>query len=194
MLNSLIPIIASSGAAGDAAGTYESIASANGTGSSGIITFSSIPATYQHLQIRCLVKDVYTSGLVDSIYLRFNGTTGTLYGSHELDGNGSAAASSAISNANEIEIPKTIPDSNASFANIMGVAIIDIHDYASTTRNKTLRSFSGVDGNTASTNFRVNLTSGLWRSTAAINQITIHTNIDRFTTTSTFALYVIKGA
>ena len=193
MLNSLIPIIASSGGAA-AAGAFESIASATGTGSSGIITFSSIPATYQHLQIRCLVKDVFTSGLVDSIYLRFNGTTGTLYGSHELDGNGSAAGASAISNANEIEIPKTIPDSNASFANIMGVAIIDIHDYASTTRNKTLRSFSGVNANTTSTDFRVNLASGLWRSTSAINQITIHTNIDRFTTTSTFALYGIKGA
>jgi hypothetical protein len=193
MLNSLVGIIASSGGA-TGSGAYESIATVNGTGSSGIVTFSSIPATYQHLQIRCIVKDVYTSGLVDSIYLRFNGTTGTLYGSHNLNGNGATASASAISNANEIEIPKTIPDSNASFADVMGVAIIDLHDYASTTRNKTLRSISGANANTTTTDFRVNLSSGLWRSTAAINQITIHTNIDRFTTTSSFALYGIKGA
>jgi len=194
MLNSLIPIIASSGGAAAAAGAYESIASVSGTGSSGIVTFSSIPGTYTSLQIRCVVKDVYTSGLVDSIYLRFNGTAGSLYGSHNLTGDGATASASALSNVNEIEIPKTIPDSNASFANVMGVAIIDLHDYASTTRNKTLRSISGSNANTTSTDFRVNLSSGLWRSTAAINQITIHTNIDRFTTTSTFALYGIKGA
>jgi hypothetical protein len=173
--------------------SYESIASANGTGASGIVTFSSIPATYKHLQLRCLLKDVYTSGLIDSIYLRFNGTTGSLYSFHDLNGDGTTAARGGQASTNEIEIKSTIIDSNASFANIMGVAVIDIIDYASTTKNKTLRSFSGIDANTASTSFKIELCSGLWRSTAAINEITIHTNIDRFTTTSVFALYGIKG-
>ena len=40
--NSVTPEVASS---------FESIATATGTGSSGVITFSSIPSTYKHLQI-----------------------------------------------------------------------------------------------------------------------------------------------
>lgn len=189
MLNNIAALL---GGAAPEVGDYESISTVNGTGASGIVTFSSIPSTYKHLQIRCIVKDVFTSDLVDEIYLRFNGTTGTLYGSHELTGNGSTANASAISNANEISIRRTIPDSGSTLTNVMGVAVIDILDYADTNKNKTTRSLSGVNNNSTSTNFRINFSSGLWRSTAAINQITIHSNIDRFTTSSSFALYGIK--
>ena len=46
--------------------SYESIASATGTGSSGTITFSSIPSTYQSLQLR--VSCINTTG--DNMVLR----------------------------------------------------------------------------------------------------------------------------
>ena len=35
---------------------FYSIATANGTGSSGLITFNSIPSTYQHLQVRGIFR------------------------------------------------------------------------------------------------------------------------------------------
>ena len=54
--NSLTPVTPSS---------FESIATVSGTGSSGTITFSSIPATYKHLQIRYI-------GKTNDVKFRFN--------------------------------------------------------------------------------------------------------------------------
>ena len=46
----------------------------NGTGSSTAITFSSIPQTYQHLQIRAIMKNAYTANanVIDNLYMTFN--------------------------------------------------------------------------------------------------------------------------
>ena len=77
-------------------------------------------------------------------------------------------------------------------ANIMGVSIIDIHDYASTTKNETFRIFSGFDNN--STGGRISLRSGLWLDTSAINRLEISTNPgDGFATSTVIALYGIKA-
>ena len=58
--------------------SFDSIASATGTGSSGTITFSSIPQTYKHLQIRGIGRlDVVTGGV--STRIRLNGDTTSNY-------------------------------------------------------------------------------------------------------------------
>ena len=186
----------SQGAAGGGA-AFESIASASGTGSSATITFSSIPSTYRHLQLRILSKYASTGFIAEPLYLLFNSdTTSGNYYAHHLQGNGSAAAAgSTAGSLSGMEIGWT-PDSSTSpvLTNIFGVQIIDIHDYASTTKNKTVRGFCGMDYNAASTDARVRLTSGLWMSTSAVNSITITTPRSNWTTTSQFALYGIKGA
>ncbi len=53
--------------------SYESIATSTATGSS--ITFSSIPSTYKHLQVRAL--GVF-SGTVGAGFMYFNGDNATL--------------------------------------------------------------------------------------------------------------------
>jgi hypothetical protein len=54
------------------------------------VTFSSIPATYTHLQIRAIVNLMVVKILID--VLRFNGDTGANYYTyHSLYGNGSSA-------------------------------------------------------------------------------------------------------
>jgi hypothetical protein len=65
-----------------------------------------------------------------------------------------------------------------------------IHFSASTTKNKTLRSFTGQDRNGAG---QMWLTSGLWMSTSAINRVDLFVSGVLWTTDSTFALYGIKG-
>jgi hypothetical protein len=81
-----------------------------------------------------------------------------------------------------------------STASTFGASIISIQDYASTTRNKTVRGFSGSEANTASANFYVVLNSGLWLNTSAITSITMLPGQTAFKAGSTFALYGIKGA
>ena len=72
--------------------SYESIASATGTGSSGTITFSSIPGTYQHLQIRINSRNDSTDGATTT--MRFNGDTGSNYARHYLYGDGATVSAS----------------------------------------------------------------------------------------------------
>jgi len=165
---------------------FESIATATGTGSSGTITFSSIPATYQHLQLRVMAFDTDNTNRLGEI--QFNSDTGTNYARHWLYGDGSTAAVSGVTTTNRINawVAWGTSTSNAT------VAIVDMLDYASTSKYKTVRCLSGTDRN--STSGEVDLTSGLWQSTSAINSITFKLNNGNFSTSSTFALYGIKGA
>jgi hypothetical protein len=73
----------------------------------------------------------------------------------------------------------------------MGVGIIDIHDYANTSKNTTSRHFLGVDNNGVG---RIFMSSGMWPSTAAVNSVSIISEAGNWTTASQFALYGIKGA
>lgn len=172
---------------------FESIATVTGTGGEAIFTFSSIPQTYKSLQIRGIVKDTYTVDTYSPssayIYLNFNGSYANLIG-HTLYGNGSSAV--AVSKGEPLAAATYMP-SGASFTNMFAAVIFDLHDYASTTINKTIRAFSGNDANQASTNRAVALSSGLWINTAAITSIQINAVVS-FAAGTTFALYGIKGS
>lgn len=184
MLN-FLAAVSGNGAGGG--GSFESIATATGTGSSGTITFSSIPSTYQHLQIRAISRD---TGSATAAHMRFNSDSGTNYSLHRLTGNGSTVSAAGFTSQTEITLTYIATDSSYA-ANIMGVGLIDIHDYASTTKNKTVRYFTGRDNN--STNGQISLQSSVWLSTSAITSITLIPVGTAFTTSSTFALYGIKG-
>ena len=171
--------------------SYESIATVTGTGSATSLTFSSIPSTYTHLQIRGISRNTGGSQSY-AIYLTFNGSSSG-YAWHYLKGNGSAASASGA--ASEVNINLQNADAGGtSTASTVGASIIDIHDYANTTKNKTVRAITGTDANTASTGFAISLGSGLWANTNAISSITITNGYDFFSTSTSFSLYGIKGA
>jgi hypothetical protein len=152
------------------------------------VTFSSIPSTYTHLQIRYTGRTARpVNG--DSLILRFNGDTGSNYAYHALYGDGSSPAAFGGSSLTSI-IFGYVPGSSAA-SNIMGVGVIDILDYANTSKNKTSRSLIGEDFNGFGD---VALFSGLWINTAAVNSITISgATAANFTQYSSFTLYGIKG-
>jgi hypothetical protein len=141
------------------AGSYESIATVDvGSGGSSTITFSSIPSTYTHLQLRCI-----QNGGGDR--LQFNSDTAANYTRHYLLGNGTAASSGASTGATYSAV-----GDYTSTANVFAGTVIDILDYKDTNKFKTIRSLTGFDTNSQGEIF---LFSGLWRSTAAISTITI---------------------
>ena len=183
MLNTILGSL--SGGVAAATASYESIASATGTGSSGTITFSSIPSTYVALQLRMnWIATVSGNGCL----LQINGDTGSNYDNHWLRGNGTAASASQGINTAANYLPTIITGSDTTYAT---TSIVDIHNYQSTTQYKTIRSFGGLDKNGSG---EVVLVSGLWRNTNAINSLQIYMGSGSFTTGSTFALYGIKGA
>ena len=174
-------------------GVYESIATLTASGGETSLTFSSIPSTYQHLEIRGIARDTIASNSGAGIKMRFNGDTGTNYVRHNLYGDGTNAIAGGNTGFDLMSfVGGSIGDS--STASVFGASIISIHDYTSTTKNKTVRGFSGSEANTATANFYVVLNSGLWLNTAAITSITMLPGQTAFKAGSTFALYGIKGA
>lgn len=163
---------------------YESIATATGTGGAGSPSFTNIPQTFTHLQLRMSLK--YLSA-ADQLGIRFNSDTGTNYKAHEIVSSGSAS----LTIGNDTTSTHSRILTNASVTNntsISTVVILDILDYTNTNKYKTLKGFSGWDSNGSGKN---SIFSGLWLSTAAISTITI-INAQNLDTPSHIALYGIK--
>jgi hypothetical protein len=192
MLNSLVGIIASSGGAAGG-GAYESIATATGTGSSGTITFSSIPSTYTSLQVRAISKTSTVADGVNSSLIRLNGDSGNNYAYHTLYGDGTTVSAQGVATQSSGAIYYSSVLSGTNNTNMVGTLILDLHDYASTSRYKTLRTLGGGETNGNGTSY-VALTSSLWQSTAAVSSISFITVSGNWTTQTQFALYGIKGA
>ena len=133
--------------------------------SAGSITFSSIPQTFTHLQIRFSVRSTIASTTAAG-FIRFNGDSGSNYPYHSLSGNGSTAASSGTT-ATTVGYLGDFPGATST-ANVFDSCITDILDYNNTNKNKTIRTISGFDANGSG---QVFLTSSVWLSTAAITSI-----------------------
>jgi len=182
--------------AGNAAydpGAFVSIASVTPSGSTNTVTFSSIPSTYASLQLRIIARGTANAGTTP-LYLRVraNGDTTSTYPYHYLNSTGLAVSAGQDTTATAMILGVYADSGYAS--SIFGTTILDIHNYASTTQNKTFRAISGVDNNT-STGGELRLSSGLWMTTSAINSLTIINNGgDNYSSSSSFALYGIKGA
>ena len=166
---------------------YESIATVYGTGSSNTITFSSIPSTYQHLQIRSLSKTT-TAGTANATYtLQFNSDTGSNYTRHALVGDGATVSASGAASQTSI---RAGGNTEANSTNIFAVSIVDILDYANTNKYKTLRTLFGSDLNGSG---EINLRSGVWMNTSAVTSITLTTSSGNFASGTVFELYGIRG-
>jgi hypothetical protein len=180
----ILGIMASSRLSWEPAGAYDSLATVTvPSGGVASITFTGIPSTYKHLQIRALTRSVNVGGLY--VNMRFNGDTASNYSYHELYGNGTSALAAAGSSTTfAVGI-----DGVYNIASTFNAGIIDILDYANTNKNKTTRTLTGFDNNGSGLIF---LVSSLWRSTAAINQIEFTVSSGNFAEYSSFALYGIK--
>jgi len=164
--------------------SYESIASSSPTSGS-TVTFSSIPSTYQHLQIR--INMICTSSA--ALLTNFNSDTGNNYAMHGLFGTGSATAVNGVGTQSNIQ---SLGQNAGTITTYPNVVIMDIHDYASISKYKTVRSFGGFDNNASGT--EVDLVSGLWMNTAAITSITFALSGGSYSSGTTISLYGIKGA
>ena len=163
--------------------SYESIATVNvGLLGQSTISFTSIPSTYKHLQIRGLTL---SATAINYVRVRFNSDTGTNYTRHLLEGTGTAAVAENATGLTFTPAGYTGAVSNPS------VFVMDILDYQNTNKYKTTRSLSGIDQNGSG---YVDFGSGLWLNTGAISSIDItHSSGINFNQYSSFALYGIKG-
>jgi hypothetical protein len=148
------------------------------------ITFSSIPQTYTHLQIRLF--GIYT-GSVTSGFISFNGvTTGGLYSYHAMgtDGVTPPPGAVALTSQNEGKYTGYAGTTTAAPTN----TIIDILDYTNTNKFKTAKTTFCWDAN--GTGY-IEFGSTNWRSSNAITSITLRPG-NTFNTNTSAALYGVK--
>ena len=171
------------------ANSYSSIATVTvGAGGQSTVTFSSIPSTYKHLQLRYIWQ---ASANDKNLNLTFNSDSGSNYAFHWLYGNGTSALAYAQSTQTAIQTAYNYAATGTFTTADYVAGVTDILDYASTSKNKTVRTLFGVDYNGGG---GVHLDSGLWQnSSTAISSISLVINgggnIQQY---SQFALYGIK--
>jgi hypothetical protein len=169
--------------------SFESIATISvGAGGSSGVTFSSIPSTYKHLQVRSMSRTTRNDASVDGIYMRLNGDTAGNYSTHFIFGDGASASVNGYANYS-IMLGTFLGADAQTAANVFTASIYDILDYASTSKYKTTRTTAGYDSNSQG---GVALSSGSWRSTSAVTSVTLLAE-GSFVQYSSFGLYGIKG-
>lgn len=167
-------------------GDFDSIATTTLSTATATITFSSIPATYKHLQLRCSLQSS-TANNTD-LQIRMNSDTGANYSRHSIRGDGATALADAFSHASQtlMWLDRVVCTTSQIFSGV----VIDLLDYANASKYKTMRGFGGADRNGAGL---ISLSSGSWQNTAAITTLTFTLSSGNFTQYSTIALYGIKG-
>jgi hypothetical protein len=162
---------------------FDSIATVTPYTTTTTVVFSSIPSTYRHLQIRWFARSSSLSGL----YWTFNGDTGSNYSRHRISADGASIGTSGLASQTSIYSVASwgIPNATSTFAG----GVYDILDYKDTNKYKTMRGLAGQDSNTSG---GVELISGLWMNTTAINSLTITLATGSFDSNCSFALYGVK--
>ena len=180
--------------------SYDSIASTLvGAGGASNVTFSSIPQTYTHLQVRAFGRTDRPTYNVGSYSLIVNGDTGSNYSRHYIRSvpasPGTSVDAGGAGSVNYIDLGQFAGSTATS--GIFGTGITDILDYTNTNKYKAVKHLGGVDTNGAASGVAgfVQMSSGAWINTNAITSLTF-TPIEgasNFVQYTFFALYGIKG-
>jgi hypothetical protein len=190
ILSPLLGIWASAQQNGVAGGSYESIATVTvGSGGTSVVNFNSIPQTYTHLQIRCIARRTGSGSGSATDWLRLNSDSGNNYTWHYMFGVSGTVASGASTSISKAYVVHTVEGGYP--ANVFANSIIDIYDYSSTNKNKTIRSTGGDENGSSGI---VKVYTSAWLSTSAVTSITIDVDANDIAQYSQFALYGIKGA
>ncbi len=177
---------------------YESIATVTLGTSASTISFTSIPSTYTHLQLRGSIQSNRSSYNVDNATVRFNSDSGANYSRHNVNASASTTTAPEAYGTGGATFGGPIPVVTGVATNVFNGFVLDILDYANTNKYKTMRILAGYDvngtGGTGSFGGTVGLYSGAWQNTNAVTSITF-APVDgtNFTQYSTVALYGIKG-
>lgn len=170
-------------------GAYDSIATSNLATSTASVTFSSIPSTYTHLQIRWIAKCTNSGQSPENMGFRFNSDTGTNYTRHYIDTNGSTVT--AGNNTGLSQAYSVLAQTSSTYPSAFSTGYMDILDYSNVNKYTTTRALAGIEYNGSGSN--IHYTSDLWLNTAAITNINIRPLSGNFAQYSSFALYGIKG-
>lgn len=186
----MIPVLHGVWSSGGIGGDFEHIETITvGAGGAASVTFSSIASTYKHLQIRGILRPEAATSPPYNTFFRFNADSGSNYARHRLSGDGTSATSGSATSQTYGEFNYHLGSN--STASTYAATVVDVLDYASTSKNKTVRALGGYDANGSG---YAQLMSTVWlNSSNAVTSVTIYTgNLSDFEQYTTFSLYGVK--
>lgn len=186
--------------AGNAAyspGSFESIATFALSSPAADVTFSNIPQTFTHLQLRISAQTDRSTYTTDEAWIIVNTQTSNAY--HfiriETDNNGTTMGSGGTTST-IIYGFNVASTASGTIPNFMGGGYADLLDYTSTNKYKTFRFLSGMDTNGGTGGFGGGVMIGqgtMYNNLNAITTIRVRPYLgSNFNANSNFALYGIK--
>jgi hypothetical protein len=175
-------------------GSWESIQTITSSSAFSSADFTSIPQTYKHLQLRCIMGGNTNATDTNYMFYKLNGGTSYFYDRYGV--NNGSAVSSIQTGQNEIAPALASYENSGAITYFYGALIIDLYDYTNTNKLPVAMSMAG--GNLNSTSGYYNaamegvglLTSG---GASSINRITVYHQVGDLKAHSKFALYGMKG-
>lgn len=117
------------------------------SGYSGPIYMLNIPQTFQHLHIRIFGRSKFnavTSGFYAAVYN--SSSSPSSFATHSMHGDGTTVVAASNTGLPYAFAPQAFPGATAT-ANVFSSLIIDLLDYTSTSKNKTMKMIYGHDRN-----------------------------------------------
>ena len=143
---------------------------------------------YKSLQIRMLTR-ADTSGF-GGHYMQFNGDNSANYTTHRLFANGSSVGSNHFGTEDYIRLGDS-ERLTQSVAYAFAPTIVDLLDFASTTKTTTARVLNGRTGGVSGASPRIEFISGLWTSTDAVTSV-LFKNFANYVAGTRMSLYGSK--
>jgi hypothetical protein len=178
-------------------GSYDALSTVTLSSGVQLVTLTGIPSDYRHLQIRVFSQTTRSTFNVDSFGISVESGVNTAYTRHQLVSNN--GGTTAVQSFNQVGTGSVNPfidtvTSNAG-SNFFGVAIIDILDYSSTTKNPVIRAIGGGDTNGLVSSFcgTVGLSSALYAVAGAVTTVNLFVTYGTlFNAKTTFSIYGVR--
>jgi hypothetical protein len=151
------------------------------------VTFSSIPATYRHLEIRGVARSSAAAN-TDNLRLQVNASGAAIYDwEHILTVGTTAPVPSYVVGDSGVLVGSAVPAANTN-ANLFASTTIQLHEYASGVWKPVLAELIGADPAGVILKGRV-VSGAVIETTTAISSVTMYLNTGNFVAGSSFDLW-----
>lgn len=169
-------ILAASGVEAVAAGAFDLLASEVLTGTQSSVTFSNLSSTYgstyQHLQLRSVVRTSSTISYADNLKIQINGSSSSNYSWGGVQIYGDNSINAMGNNTGQSSILVSAVAGNLATANVFGAAIIDFSDAFDSNKSTTIKALGGHAQGLSNAN-NLHFGSGAFYTIGAIDSITL---------------------
>lgn len=174
-------------------GSYDALATYTvPSGGVSSITFAGLPASgqYSHLQIRATIRCT-TSAQYAQVFFQINDASS--YYRHLILVDGVNNPPGAYGYTGQTYASLGYLAGNTALTNVFGVAVLDILDYANTSKYKTYRALGGADNNSQSSpDTYTYMVSGTYPSLDPINKIVFTPESGNFMQYTNISIYGVK--